>query len=272
MSDNRRVPIPELRIVQGEHLYAHESHDSQRSRPLIERFRNDEYIINPPIVAPLDEQRLVILDGANRCHALRALGYPHMLVQVVTWESGQVLLDTWKHVVSDWTIPALLAGLASLSGIELLDGAGPRPVAEMQLVDGRHMSLVTAAADAKTRNRLLCEVVDVYQKNATLFRSILNDLAQAQEHFPHMVALLRFPDMQPSDIATAASQPAWIPPGVSRHIILGRALRVHYPIRRLGNDGLNLAQKNAELRTWMQEKLAQRQVRFYAESTWQFDE
>ncbi len=272
MSDSRRAPIPDLRIVPVEDLYAHESHDSQRSRPLIERFRNDEYIINPPIVAPLDEQRLVILDGANRCHALRALGYPHMLVQVVTWESGQVLLDTWNHVVSGWTVPELLAGLEATPGLELLDGAETCPVAKMQLVDGRQLSLVTLAADAQTRNRLLCEIVAVYQKNATLFRSVLNDLAQAQVHFPHMVALLRFPEMQASDIATAASQQAWIPPGVSRHIILGRALRVNYPIRRLANDGLDLAQKNAALRTWLQEKLAQRQVRFYAESTYQFDE
>ena len=272
MSASFRAPVPDLRIVSGESLHAHESHDSQRSRPLIERFRSDKYIINPPVVAPMDARRFVILDGANRCHALRALGYPHMPVQVVTWESDQVMLDTWNHVVSDWTIPALLAGLEVLPGLELQERPQSRPVADMHLADGRQMALVTAAQDPQTRNALLCQIVAVYQASASLYRSIIDDPAQVREYFPDMVALLRFPRLQPSDIVAAAREKAWIPPGISRHIIHGRAMQIHYPVRQLEDDGRSIAQKNAEMHAWLQQKLAQRQVRFYAESTWQFDE
>ena len=272
MSASFRAPVPDLQIVPAESLHAHESHDSQRSLPLIERFRRDKYIINPPVVAPMDDRKFVILDGANRCHALGALGYAHLPVQVVTWESKQVELDTWNHVVSNWTIPALLAGLDALPGLELQDGPQSHPVAEMHLADGRQLALVTAAQDPHTRNDLLCQIVAVYQTNATLYRSIIDNSMQVREHFPSMVALLCFPRLQPSDIVTAARERAWIPPGISRHIIHGRALQIYYPMRQLEDDELSLAQKNAEMRAWLQRKLAQRQVRFYAESTYQFDE
>lgn len=267
-----RTPVPDLRIVPAGRLYAHESQDSQRYRPLLERFRSEQYIINPPVVAPMDAGRFVILDGANRCHALRALGYPHLPVQVVTWESGQVVLDTWNHVVSDWTVAELLAGLRALPGLTLQDTAAPDPVAEVQLADGRRLTLTTTATTDAARNALLCRVVALYQENASLFRSVLGDLTRLQEQFPGLVALLRFPRVEPAAVVAAARQGAWLPPGVSRHIIHGRALRINYPVRLLADKEQSLEQKNAALRAWLRRKLAQRQLRFYAESTWQFDE
>ena len=272
MPDNLRAPVPDLRIVPAENLHAHESHDSQRSRPLIERLREDEYIINPPVVAPIDEQGFVILDGANRCHALRALGYPHLPVQVVEWDSGQIRLDTWHHVVSNWTAAELLDGLAELPDLIIEDCGNTRPVANLTLADGRSMDLTTGEQDPHSRNALLCQIVAVYQRNAVLYRSVLDKLSQAREHFPDMVALLRFPRVTFRDIITAAREKAWIPPGVSRHIISGRALRIYYPVRHLGEDGRSAGQKNEDMQEWLRQKLARREVRFYAESTYQFDE
>src|SRR5690606_18867749 len=91
-ADRNQAPLPDLRIVSASTLHPHEEHDSQRLLPLVERFRAEDYIINPPIVAPMGASQFVILDGANRCHAFRALEYPHMLVQVAAYESGYVEL------------------------------------------------------------------------------------------------------------------------------------------------------------------------------------
>ena len=268
--DKHRVPVPDLRIVPGEQLHAHEMPDSQRFRPLIERFRSDDYIINPPVVAEMDARRFVILDGANRCHALRALGHAHLPVQVVTWESGQVELDTWNHVVSDWTTAGLLAGLDATPGLALQEGA-PLQLAELTLADGRAQRLGTNAEAPEARNALLRQLVGVYQANATLYRSVEDDMARLREQFPGLVALLRFPRVTPEDIVTAARERAWLPPGVSRHIIHGRALNINYPMRLFVDREQNLQQKNEVLRAWLRRKLAHRQLRFYAESTWQFE-
>ncbi len=272
MSDSLRAPVPDLRIVAAERLYAHESHDSQRSRPLIERLRSDKYIINPPVVAPINKQNFVILDGANRCHAMRALGYPHMPVQVVGWESGQIRLDTWNHVVCNWTQAGLLEGLGKLQGLTISDEARSKPVATLILADGKSLELLASKQDPHIRNALLCQVVSVYQRNAGLYRSVLDGLSQVRDHFPEMIALLRFPPVTFRDVVTAAREKAWIPPGVSRHIISGRALKINYPVSQLSNNGRSLKQKNEDLQEWLRHKLARREVRFYAESTYQFDE
>jgi hypothetical protein len=48
-------------------------------------------------------------------------------------------------------------------------------------------------------------------------------------------------------------------------------LRLNYPLDKLKSNH-SLAEKNAELTRWIQERYAQRGVRFYAESTYLFDE
>jgi hypothetical protein len=63
-----------------------------------------------------------------------------------------------------------------------------------------------------------------------------------------------------------------LPPGISRHIIQGRALKVNYPLAVLRDQTISLAEKNEQLSLWIQEKLAKRQVRYYAESSYLFDE
>src|SRR2546423_14572323 len=89
-----RGVIPDLRIVPINSLVPHEEHDAQRAEPLIQRIREAGTWLNPPIVAPMDDQRFVILDGANRHYALSALDYDYILVQVVDYESDAVQVGT----------------------------------------------------------------------------------------------------------------------------------------------------------------------------------
>ena len=44
------------------------------------------------------------------------------------------------------------------------------------------------------------------------------------------------------------------------------------PLAALRDPNITLEQKNIDLLRWMQNKLANRQVRYYAEATYQFDE
>ena len=80
-----------------------------------------------------------------------------------------------------------------------------------------------------------------------------------------------FPAYQPEDIIAAALERAFLPPGVSRHIVHGRALNVNYPMERLRAE-TPLEAKNDILQTWLREQYAARSIRYYAESTFQFAE
>ena len=63
-----------------------------------------------------------------------------------------------------------------------------------------------------------------------------------------------------------------MPAGITRHLIRWRALRINLPLDRLADTSRDIEEKNRWLQDWMRQKLAQRQVRFYEESTVLFDE
>ena len=266
------APPPDLRIVPTDSLFPHETHDPQRSAPLVARIQSDEFIINPPIVAPVDANRFVILDGANRCHSFRALGYPHILVQVVTYESGYIDLKTWKHVISNWEIGELIDQLKRFDDVEIHDGQDKDAIAHIIMRHGQVLALRAPISNTHERNAVLRHVVDIYQQNATLNRTALAEPQDIWLLFPDAIALAVFPDYTPLDIVSAAKYNAYLPPGISRHIIHGRALRVNYPMSILRDENTRLLTKNENLKAWMQAKMANRQVRYYAEATYQFDE
>jgi hypothetical protein len=68
-----------------------------------------------------------------------------------------------------------------------------------------------------------------------------------------------------------ATSGARLPAGITRHLIRWQALRVNVPLDVL-SDARPIAEKQRWLETWLNEKLEQRQVRFYEEPTVLFDE
>ncbi len=271
-ANHSSAPPPDLRIVLSECVLPHEEHDSQRSEPLIERLQQEQYVINPPVVAPMGASQFVILDGANRCHALTRLGFPHILVQVVSYESGYVELDVWNHVVSLWDADKLVDALRQLPDVEIAEGQDAKAIAHILLRNRRILAVQAAVKNTHERNAALRKVVAVYQRSATLNRTALKEPDDIWPLYPDAIAIIMFPCYQPADIIAAARYKAYLPPGISRHIVHGRALRVNYPLEALREPETNLLEKNERLKVWMQEKLSNREIRYYAEAVYQFDE
>lgn len=265
------APHPLLRIVPTESLHPHEEHDSQRAVPLADRLRHETHMINPPVVAPMTNGGYCVLDGANRFHAFSHLGYPHIVVQVVDYETAQVALKTWHHVVGGWSADELLGKTAQIHGITLTSQPNAHEdghtIAQITLPSAEVLTLRGGSGNAQTR-----AFVALYQRMATLHRTALDDDETLWTLYPDATAIIRFAQMSPVDIVTAAQQPDYLPPGISRHIVHGRAIRVNYPLDALRDPHPTLEAKNAALLDWVRGKLAQRQIRYYAEATYQFDE
>ncbi len=268
----QNAPIPDLRIVPVTAVHPHEDHDTQRSQPLIERIRDAEWFTNPPIVSPMDDKHYVLLDGANRYHTFCHLGFQHILVQVAPYDSGFVELGVWQHVISRWTAQAFLDMLKQVTPIQLKQGWASHAAAQILTREGDVYAVMAASATLEQRNMALRDVVRVYQKNAALHRTVMPDPLRIWQYYPDAAAIVLFPDYHPEDIIEAARHKAFLPPGVSRHIIQGRALRLNYPIAEIKSTDKSLPVKNAELQEWLRHRLANRSVRYYAESTYQFDE
>lgn len=270
--DRHDAPPPDLRIVLTDSLRPHEDHDSQRSLPLIERLKHESVVINPPVVAPMGGGQFVILDGANRYHAFSHLEYPHILVQIVSYEGGYVDLKTWRHIICDWDASIFLDHLKQLPDVEVCEGQETGAIAHILLKDRRVFALHAPVQNTHERNAALREIVGVYQRHAILHRTALTEPDDIWPLHPDGIAMIIFPHYEPADIMAAARYQAYLPPGVSRHIIHGRALRVNYSLDILRDSNTRLSEKNEMLNRWVQQKLANRQVRYYAEATYQFDE
>lgn len=265
------IPPPDLRIVECTQVLPHEQSDIQRSKPLIERIRDAEFFTNPPVVAPIDDGRFVLMDGANRHNSLQYLGFKHILVQVADYNTEYIELGVWQHIVSDWKSYDFIERLHQINGIEMRDGWDSHAVAQILLREGPVYGIHAKVDTLLERNHTLRQVVETYHHHGTLYRTPLTDPSQIWSLYPTGVALVMFPPYEPDNIIEAATNQAYLPPGVSRHIIHGRALKLNYPMDKLLED-LPLEQKNQHLQQWIRDKLANRSVRFYAEATYQFDE
>lgn len=271
---------PVLRIVPTASLIPHELEDPQRAQPLIDRLPLDRTLKNPPLVTPLPSDRYVILDGTNRVTALSALGYEHTLVQVVQYEPPYVELDTWNHVVTGLAPEEIQARLTHLTGLETRTSdafharaalARRAVLAYVIFADGRVLALAGGGMDLIQRTQLLQAVVDTYLDRGQLHRTNLHGLEPLKALYPDLSAAVIFPHYEPEEILDLAEAGLPVPTGITRHVIHGRALRLNYPLAKLGS-GLSLEEKNEELSAWLREQFARRRVRYYAESTYLFDE
>ena len=264
------APPPNLCIVPIEKILPHENSDAQRSQPLIAQLRQADLFTDPPVVARIPARRYVLLDGSNRHNSFKALAFRHLLVQIVDYESEFIELGVWQHIVSDWNAAHFIRQLQAIPAIDIRDGWDSDAVAQILLREGPVYSIHAAIDSITERNFTLRQVVAAYHDHATLYRTPLTDPTQIWPLYPTGIALVMFPTYQPPDIIAAATKQAYLPPGVSRHIVHGRALKLNYPMAKLRED-LPLEQKNRALQEWVKHRLAQRSVRYYAEATYQFD-
>jgi hypothetical protein len=119
--------------------------------------------------------------------------------------------------------------------------------------------------------RLLHEIVGVYKGKADIFRAS-NDIWDIQKpYYPGITALVIFPRLKPADILHAAQNGYRVPSGITRHIIPARALNINIPMGILMMDW-SLERKSQWLQEWLMGRMAANAIRFYAESTFSFNE
>lgn len=287
--------LPNLLIVPTDSIVPHERPEAQRSEPLVERLRNEGILKNPPIVAPIQDSRYVILDGTNRVLAVSALAYPHIIVQVVDYEDPNLILDTWSHLVCEMAYDDFFSELYSIDGLRVENAGLRRARAELKR---RHAAAyIIAPAPPSGRKRrvwksrirksdvhvlyvngdqqyqadVINRVVNKYMKHSTMHRTDSTHFNKLAKYYDEVMALVVFPHYKPSEIMEFARRGVYLPSGITRHVIPGRALRVNFPIDVLA-DERSIEEKNAQLQEWLRDKLARKDVRYYQESTFLFDE
>lgn len=273
--------LPDLKMLPTQTLFPHEDCDPRRVEKLSKRLLEEGILKSPPIVAKVpDTDKYVVLDGANRVTTFKSLGIPHIVAQLVSYDRPGVLLDTWYHVVSGMNqadfekqldqIPELILKKSELEKARNLVGSG-EIVAYIVNDHGVRIVVSEIGAYNKTSLSLLNLVVGTYKGKADIFRAS-NDVWEIQKPcYPEITALVIFPRLKPNDILGAVSNGEKIPSGITRHIIPERAININIPIGILMAD-LPYDLKCKWLDEWYMERMSANAIRFYAESTFTFNE
>jgi hypothetical protein len=271
--------LPNLQILPTKLLVPHEECDPRRVEKLSRRILEEGILKNPPVVAALPESdRFVVLDGANRALSFQHAGVPHIVAQLVSYADPGVMVDTWYHVVSGMKLDEFEAALTQIVGVQFqasnLEESRWALVAEEALAYIICENGVRKVIPPAGRHRdisLLCDLVNAYKGKADIFRAS-NDIWEIQKpYYPDITGLIVFPKLRPADILHAAQNDYKIPTGITRHIIPARALNINIPLGILMADW-TLEQKREWMQNWWMDRMAMNSIRYYAESTFSFNE
>lgn len=274
--------LPQLEILPVDQMILHEYHDDQRTHPIIRGIEESGVLRNPPIVVPLEDGsgRFMVLDGANRTTALQKMGIPHTVAQVVKVDDPGLELNPWNHVVWGTHVDTMLDWARSVSDLNLLpsekghlfrDLLDIHSLAMLHLADGRIYTAYTESIELKSRVRVLNALVRSYADHTSMDRTANFTLEPLHELYPNLSGLVLLPPFRIEDVLCLAGEGQLMPAGSTRFTISGRALHVNFPLGILSSDK-PLEYKKIQLKEWLQDSMAHKHVRYYAEPTFMFDE
>ena len=265
-----------LRFVPIDQVVPHEATDPRRSTRLAASIREEGILRNPPIVASVGD-RYVVLDGATRTDALRAMGVNHIVVQDVPVDDG-LDLETWHHVIRSIEPTALRRVLSDIPHIEVTESeaseAADRVIesgalCSVRFVDGS--ALILSTASGTNRFEALAAISEAYTAAAVVSRTLERDLMKVATWYPDGVALVEYPEFTVEQVLLAARSGRLLPAGVTRFLIPGRVLRMELPLDILSDDR-DLDAKNRWLHDYLAEKERHGRIRYYREPVYLLDE
>src|SRR5262245_39584453 len=188
------------------------------------RLTTDRLLRNPPILGRhAGLTPLIVLDGATRVTALRALGAPHILAQVVDYDDDAIHLHTWSHVLSGITLDELevtLAGEPLLAGQRCDAAAAEQALARREtlayLADrgGRCLALA-GGVEMVARAAALRRLFAAYAGRATIARVPPAEWRSRLAEGEAGLAVV-FPVHTKDDLVALAQGGAVLPAGITR--------------------------------------------------------
>ena len=219
--------LPEMQIVDTQSMEPHEDIDQGRSQRLIRALQTQGFLKNPPAVWRVegDEERYVVLDGANRTMAVRKMGFPHMLVQIA---NKGVEVKNWNHILSEGELRPMLKKMRRIPGLEVSETdefraaaalAREEAIAYIVLPDGVTWQLGAEGAGIVEKLAFLKEFVRLYENRFRRERTTTENLNGLASLFPNMNCLIVYPQFTVSEVVEVASSGQLFPSGLTRFLI-----------------------------------------------------
>jgi L-serine kinase (ATP) / ParB family transcriptional regulator, heme-responsive regulator len=259
-----------LRVVATEDVQPHEFFNPDRVDRLAKFLQTADYLAHPPVVVEW-EKKYVVLDGATRTQAFRKLGYPSIVVQVVSPQDGNLELRAWHHAVTGIESETLMECLSKNDSYYLkeVDPGDMQQqldlgdaVAAVDIPDGDNY-LVCPREEIDSIDAMNALVAD-YTKIGRIVRTLHTNSAIVQEDEEDIAGLVIFPNLTLASVLRAASIGQLLPAGITRFVIPGRVLRIVADMDVLRSDR-TISEKNDYLKDLIDSRMANKRVRYYQE-------
>lgn len=268
--------LPELHIVAVEDVVLHEDPDIDRVARLVERFSADGVLKNPLVVArKAGKSKPIVLDGANRLTALKKLGIPHVLAQIIDLYDEGLVINCWHHAIEYLGKKELLSHAGSTPGVTVVTGEGsatqaPDYLCRLEFPDGE-VAVLKGSITLMERVEQLHRFTEVYHRFAYLDRVSYMNIEHLSRNYRNFSALVSFSRFTKEDLISMTDGGVRVPSGITRVLLPKRALRFNLQLETL-RSSLSLAEKEEWLQETIREKVAEKSIRFYREPTFFFDE
>ncbi len=276
---------PLLRLVPIGNIQFHEHPERHRTLRLLERIRKEKLLRNPPIVAPLDGERYLLLDGANRVGSFQELGYTQCPVQVIDYGDPAVQLKGWHHMLLQGQPLDLTTAYRALPGVEL------RQVTQAELgtlLELRRVFAVLVDAEARCWAlfprlggsglsvgewiHILEQVVAAYEGKTALERIKVAEYSRLPAIFDSLEhQLVLFPVLTKVELMELATRRILIPTGITRHLVPGRALGMNLGLAFLSELGSE-AERSAHFARFLDQLEVEGRIRYYEEAVFILNE
>jgi len=294
----------DLRVVEIEKVLPHEYNDPARVDALLQHLDDTNTWANPIIVSH-DESRdvYVVMDGATRTGALKKVGAPHAIVQVVSSAAG-FRLGTWHHVIpyvpEDLFLTELTKlELSELKGIAQVPRINPQVQNSAPSFAGDAIAFIELSPDQareagqfgsfKVVPRNNASALDALNELVGLYNTVVKDYIQssevtlrlsavgrtvaasfvrAQSDFPDITALILHKPLVVEDLYTAVANGQLVPAGITRSQLSeneseGRILNLGIPFSWLKDTEQSLQAKRDALQGPNALNLSQKKITTY---------
>lgn len=270
-----------LKIIPLTDILPHEEYDNARAKPLVAQLKKDGYLTNPIIVASIEENKYLQLDGMNRYSAFKLLGFESILAQIVDYNDQETVeLSSWTHLFTGEK-KIFLEYLAKIDKFSIKEGnlgnighryIRPEGLGRLCTVISRDKKVYLISTNGKLIDKLdrLNQIVAYYKQK--IVRDVLpctsvyceTGLLFSEHNECNMMVV--FPTFTRHQIIELMRACRLFPPGVTRHIIKRRCLNVNLPLSLISKS-LSIAEQNHKLEKF----LSARPYRVYEEPTIYFE-
>lgn len=269
----------DIRLVKLSDLLLHEATEHVRLDRVLGRISKDKFLNNPVIVGKYND-KLILLDGANRYSSMTSLGCKLILAQVIDYASPKTKLQTWNHIfygldMNDIKEFCDTAGLKYRS-VGLKEGKSEAQKKFCCILCSNTFNNENILISFPAKKDKMVEALGIFTKH--FFDKYEFDRSESEikitdlrKYSRRKGILVIYPHFTKEDIVSLASQGLKIPAGITRHLIQNRVLHLKYELKKLFDDK-DIDKKNEELIKSITKKIDGNKVRQYQESVIVFDE